>query len=139
MIPPPQPLAENAAATALRCAGSTVFYDGSCPLCQKEISLYRSLRSTQPINWVDVSKAGYCAPKGTTVGLLMGRFHAVTPAGELISGAKAFAHVWSQLPGWRMLAALAKLPGALFFLEVAYRLFLPLRPLMQRMARRLER
>lgn len=33
----------------------TVFFGGSCPLCQREIALYRRLPSPQPIKWRDVS------------------------------------------------------------------------------------
>lgn len=58
----------------------------------------------------------------------MQRFHAITPTGELISGARAFTHVWLQLPGWRMLGSLAKVPGVSQAMEIAYRLFLLVRP-----------
>ena len=38
----------------------------------------------------------------------MERFHVITPGGVLLSGARAFVYVWSQLPGWRHLARLAQ-------------------------------
>ena len=114
---------------------STVFYDGSCPLCQREIAGYRRLPARSPIDWIDVSAVGYCAPRGTTKKLLMKRFHVVTPAGEMVSGARAFAHMWSQLPGWRVLGLVAKLPGILQVMEISYRLFLPVRPLIQAVLR----
>jgi hypothetical protein len=62
---------------------------------------------------------------------LMRRFHVSTPSGELLSGAKAFVHLWSQLAGWHRLARLARLPGVVFLMELAYRLFLLFRPSMQ--------
>ncbi len=34
---------------------TTVFFDGSCPLCRWEISLYQRAVPTPPIEWVDVS------------------------------------------------------------------------------------
>lgn len=112
-------------------AGSVVYYDGSCPMCQREIAWYRRLPAQNPIEWIDVSAVGYCAPEGTTTDLLMKRLHAVTPTGELVSGARAFAHIWLQLPGWRVIGQLVKLPGALPIMELAYRLFLPVRPFIQ--------
>jgi hypothetical protein len=40
--------------------------------------------------------------------------------------------VWAQLPGWRVLAWLAKVPGVLWVMEKAYSGFLPMRPAIQR-------
>lgn len=120
-------------------ACSLVFYDGSCPLCQREIALYRRLPALGPIVWADVTAAGFTAPAGTTTKHLMERFHTLTPAGELVSGARAFAHVWSQLPGWRILGSVAQLPGVLPLMEIAYRLFLPVRPWIQSAFKRRKR
>ena len=38
----------------------TVYYDGSCPLCRREIALYQGLQSLHPIRWVDVSGSFTC-------------------------------------------------------------------------------
>ena len=110
---------------------SAVLFDGSCPLCSREIAMYRGLSGPQVLQWVDISGPGYCPPKGMTRDALMRRFHAIRPDGQLLSGARAFVHVWSQLPGWRHLASLANLPGLLGLLELSYRAFLVLRPWMQ--------
>ena len=66
----------------------------------------------------------------------MQRFHVITPDGALLSGARAFVHVWSQLPGWRRLAKLAVVPGVLPAMEGSYRVFLVFRPWMQSLYRR---
>ena len=54
--------------------------------------------------------------------------------GRLLSGARAFVAIWETLPAWRRLAVLARLPGIISLLEGGYRLFLPVRPLMSRIA-----
>lgn len=119
-------------------ACTEVYYDGSCPLCRREIAVYQNLKADQPIEWVDVSTAQSGLPAGVTTDQLMKRFHTRTSQGELLSGAAAFVHIWGQLPGWRVLASLAKFPGVLWLMERAYRGFLVIRPSVQRVFRRFD-
>jgi 3-demethoxyubiquinol 3-hydroxylase len=116
-------------------APSCVLFDGSCPLCRQEIALYRALPATQPIQWVDVSYLSDNAQFGADPAELMRRFHVVTSSGQLLSGARAFVHLWSLLPGWKYLAYVAKIPGVVLLMEGCYRLFLRVRPRLQKMAR----
>ena len=113
----------------------TVYFDGSCPLCRAEIAIYRSLPEATHMAWVDVSA-------GQDLGELscaaaMARFHVRDNQGRLFSGAAAFSRLWRAFPGWRWLGCLSAWPPMSWLFEVAYRLFLPLRPALQRMARRL--
>lgn len=109
-----------------------VYFDGSCPMCRREIAVYQNITPDQPIAWVDVSKPDTPLPQGQSKEQLMARFHTRTAQGELLSGAAAFVHVWAQLPGWRVLAWLAKVPGMLWLMEKAYNGFLLVRPAIQR-------
>lgn len=101
--------------------------------------MYRGLPASGTLQWVDVSAPGYRPPPGMTRAALMQRFHAITPDGELVSGARAFVHLWGQLPGWRHLASLANIPGVLALMEALYRGFLVIRPSMQSIYRRWHR
>lgn len=112
----------------------TVLYDGACPLCRREIALYRGLPANQPLAFVDVSHPASELPAGTTRAQLLARFHVRQPDGTLVDGARGFVALWALLPGWRWLARLAALPGVAPSMELAYRGFLHLRPLMQRTA-----
>ena len=119
----------------------TVLYDGACPLCRREISVYRGLQplnAETPVCFVDVSNADLPLPLGTTREQLLARFHVRGPDGHLLSGAQAFLALWAALPGWRWLARLGHLPGMTWTMERGYRLFLRWRPQMQRLARRLD-
>ena len=78
-------------------------------------------------------------PPGVTREQLLARFHVRGRDGELLSGARAFLALWAALPGWRWLALVGRLPGAAWLMERGYRLFLRLRPLLQRWASRLDR
>lgn len=97
--------------------------------------MYQKLPARGGIVWIDVSSPDYCPPPGMSRAVLMRRFHAIDLDGKLLSGARAFVHVWSQLPGWQNLAQLSRVPGALAMMEVGYRMFLVVRPAMQRIYR----
>ena len=119
----------------------TVLYDGACPLCRREISVYCGLRPLSPdtqVCFADVSEVGSPLPFGTTRDDLLARFHVQGPDGRLLSGAQAFLALWSALPGWRWLARLGRLPGMTWTMEQVYCLFLRYRPPLQRLARRFD-
>jgi predicted DCC family thiol-disulfide oxidoreductase YuxK len=118
---------------------STIFFDGSCPLCRAEISHYRDIDEACGLSFVDISAPHAATPDGITRQQAMARFHVRAADGRILSGAAAFVEVWRRLPGWRWLARLAALPGGVAVLELAYRSFLPVRPVLSRLFARLTR
>ena len=117
----------------------TVLYDGACPLCRREIGVYRGLQPNTPVCFADVSDAARPLPPGTTRQQLMARFHVLDADGQLVGGAQAFLALWAALPGWRWLARVGRLPGAAWAMERLYLVFLQVRPALQRWASRLDR
>jgi predicted DCC family thiol-disulfide oxidoreductase YuxK len=117
----------------------TVLYDGACPLCRREIGVYRGLRPNAPVCFADVGDPTLQLPSGTTREQLLARFHVRDSDGQLLSGAQAFLALWAALPGWRWLALVCRLPGAAWAMERLYRIFLRWRPALQRWASRLDR
>lgn len=117
----------------------TVLYDGACPLCRREIGVYRGLQSSRAVCFADVSDTAQPLPPGTTREQLLARFHVRNTDGRLLSGAQAFLALWAALPGWRWLALAGRLPGVAWAMERFYRLFLRVRPALQRWASRLDR
>jgi predicted DCC family thiol-disulfide oxidoreductase YuxK len=115
---------------------TTVFFDGSCPLCRAEIGYYRRKDVEAALAFVDVSQPGAETPQGMSCARAMARFHVRTLEGRIVSGAAGFVEVWRHLPNWRWAARLAGLPGALPALEWGYRVFLPVRPFLSRLAGR---
>ncbi len=109
-----------------------VLYDGACPLCRREIGIYRDLTPDRPIEFCDVSNRATALPPDSTHEQLLARFHVQHPDGRLESGAYAFIALWERLPYWRWLARLGRLPGVAALMEVAYRGFLRIRPTIQR-------
>ena len=134
-----RPVGEPGAQPAKQAPPLTVLYDGTCPLCRREIGLYRGLKPIAPVCFADISDAAQPLPPGTTREQLLARFHVRNRDGRLLSGALAFLALWAALPGWRWLALAGRLPGVAWVMERTYRLFLHLRPTLQRWASRLER
>ncbi len=108
----------------------TVWYDGACPLCLREIALMRRLDSADRIAFVDVSDG---PPAGCPIDQadLLARFHA-EENGKILSGAAAFAAMWRAIPLLRPLGLLARNRVILRLLEQLYTVFLRHRPKLQR-------
>ncbi|MEE4173706.1 MAG: DUF393 domain-containing protein [Xanthomonadales bacterium] len=109
----------------------TVWYDGACPLCLREIGLMRRLDTRDAIDFIDVHEGRGC-PLDPEV--LLARFHAREGQGSLVSGAAAFAAMWRAIPLLRPLGLLARNRFVLAALEKAYVMFLRVRPRLQRLA-----
>ena len=109
----------------------TVWYDGACPLCRREIASMRRLDRRGAISFIDV--AGEDANCPIDRAELLARFHA-EENGVLLSGAAAFAAMWRAIPLLRALGLAARNRAILNLLERAYRAFLHVRPSLQRLA-----
>jgi ubiquinone biosynthesis monooxygenase Coq7 len=120
------------------CNALTVLYDGACPLCRREVGVYRGLDPLRPLRWLDLSDPQAELPAAADRATCLARFHVRREDGEMLSGARAFIALWAALPGWRWLARVGALPGVATLLEFAYGAFLRVRPQMQRVARALE-
>ncbi len=112
-----------------------VWFDGDCPLCQREIALMRRLDRRRAIQFTDVSRTG-AADCPIDRATLLARFHA-REDGRVLSGAAAFAAMWRAIPLLRPFGLMARNRLALAVLEQAYVAFLRIRPRLQRWARKL--
>ncbi|HEX7747730.1 MAG TPA: DUF393 domain-containing protein [Bordetella sp.] len=113
----------------MRLTKPTLYYDGGCPVCSREVAMYRRQRGAQEVCWVDVSRCD-AADLGPdlTRDAAMARLYLRRPDGRLVGGAAAFTALWQSLP---RLAWLGRLLGArpvVWLLEAVYRLFLLARP-----------
>ena len=113
----------------------TVYFDGSCPLCSREIAFYQRSPTAHRLVWIDVSRTSELGP-GLDCQAALRRFHVRDAQGRLHHGAAGFARLWRELPGWRWLGRLCAVPPLSWLAEAAYRLFLPLRPHLQRALQR---
>jgi predicted DCC family thiol-disulfide oxidoreductase YuxK len=108
---------------------TTIWYDGACPLCVREIAVMRWLDKGKAIVFVDLVEDTTNCPVDRS--LLLVRLHA-SEDGTILSGAAAFAAMWRAIPLLRPLGLLARNPVVLNGLERLYLLFLRLRPRLHR-------
>lgn len=101
-----------------------VLFDGGCPLCSREIDHYRRLRGADQIQWVDVSRTPNLQwLYGIDPDTAMRRFHVRRPDGEWLTGAFAFAELWTHLRGYRVASSMLRKARLLPLLDWFYRRF----------------
>lgn len=105
--------------------GFMVFNRPDYPLCSREIAHYRRQAGASDIEWADLTDPGYAASAtGISRAAGLARLHVRDRGGAWLTGATAFAFVWSQLPAYRWLGSLARAPGVTPLLEWGYQHFL---------------
>lgn len=106
------------------CEMLTVFYDGKCGVCRKEIDYYKSIAPAARFCWIDIATdpQPLAALNVTQVDALR-RLHARDDAGQIYVGVAAFVAIWRGLPAWRYLALLMKLPFVVPVASLAYNKF----------------
>lgn len=92
--------------------------------------MMRRLDRAGQIDFINAADPLVACPLDRT--LLLARFHA-SENGAILSGAAAFAAMWRAIPLLRPLGLAARSPIILALLERGYRLFLRIRPRLQRL------
>ena len=102
----------------------TVFYDGKCGLCSKEINHYRKIAPAGIFLWQDITvSAEDLRKEGISLSEGLKLLHAKNSEGQMHVGVDAFILIWRQLKRWRVLAALVGMPIIRQIAHVAYRAF----------------
>lgn len=113
----------------MKTAKTTVYFDGACPLCSREIAHYRKKDTEGRLHYVDISRSDFDARReGLDPDKVKKHMHVRLADGELAVGVDAFIAIWNELPGYGPLAKLAGLPGINLLLRGGYRLFAEVRP-----------
>lgn len=105
----------------------TVYYDGACPVCSREIGFYQK-RTGEGVSFCDVSAEACPAPDLTREDALR-RFHVRLADGALVSGAAAFLALWRETPGFRRIGRMLSVRPVVALLDVGYDGFLKVRRL----------
>jgi predicted DCC family thiol-disulfide oxidoreductase YuxK len=111
----------------------TAWWDSSCPLCLREISLMKKWAKPGTISFIDIASSTSTCPIDRQT--MLARFHVQERGGQMVDGAEAFALLWKHIPRMQRLGLyLTNNPKALRIFERSYsNLFLPyLRPALQK-------
>jgi predicted DCC family thiol-disulfide oxidoreductase YuxK len=87
----------------------TVFFDGACPICAREIALMKRLDRRRQLEFCDFSTQEYdAASSGFATGDLGAVIHARWADGSVITGVDVFRAMWEAV-GLGLLAKLSRL------------------------------
>ena len=107
---------------------ATVYFDGGCPLCSREIAFYQRQSGAGSLAWLDLTTCEDAAlPNGLSRQQALARFHVQTADG-ISHGAAGFLALWRALPRFRLIGRLLSIPPMPWVLERGYRIFLRIRP-----------
>ena len=102
----------------------TVFFDGGCPLCRREIEHYQRRDRAAALAWVDITRDWQTlGAHGLRPDQAMAQLHVLDEQGRWQIGAWGFAAIWERLPGYRWLARVVRGLHLLPLLNAAYRPF----------------
>jgi predicted DCC family thiol-disulfide oxidoreductase YuxK len=100
-----------------------VFYDGDCPLCQREIQMLRKMDHLRRIQFTSITEPEFNPSElGLTQERLMAEIHGRLPDGTIITGVEVFRKMYGAV-GFRWVATLSRLPGIRQVLDFGYRVF----------------
>lgn len=112
---------------------TTVYFDGGCPLCSREIAHYRKKDTDGRLHFVDIDRRDFdAAREGLDPAAVKKVMHVRRPDGTLATGVDAFIAIWNVLPGYGGLASAAALPGVSLLLRGGYKVFAAVRPFLPR-------
>lgn len=108
----------------------TIFYDGSCIVCSREMEVYRRKSHGDRLRFVDISAPDFVAEDyGRTLEQFMAQLHVRDASGRYYLGVDAFPAIWQALPdsGYRWFAELIGIPGLHLLAVFGYKVFARLR------------
>ena len=94
-----------------------LFYDGSCKLCQREISALAP-KLTPHLQLIDISQEGFTGFAGVSKRMMMQQIH-LWDQDHFIIGIDASLHYW-HLAGYRKLVAFLRLAPCYWLAGKAY-------------------
>ena len=118
----------------------TIFFDGGCPLCKREVDFSQSKNQKGALSFIDINTSDFSSDLkyGITYKQAMDRIHAMKSDGSVIKDIKVFQEAYSLIGlGW--IYAPTKLPildksiEFIYGLWAKYRLKITFRPSIEKL------
>jgi predicted DCC family thiol-disulfide oxidoreductase YuxK len=101
-----------------------VFYDGNCPLCNKEINLYKKLDTEAKFDWIDINTNQKLLDEYNLSFIdTMKIFHVIDNTGTVQKGVDGFLVIWRELKYWKILYFIVRLPLIKQLARIVYHWF----------------
>jgi predicted DCC family thiol-disulfide oxidoreductase YuxK len=114
----------------------TVYFDGLCHLCSREINHYRKNAFAERLRFVDITESQFNpTQEGVDPFAVHRSMHVKRPNGDIIDGVDAFIEIWRTLPGYLWLAQTVSLKPVHALAKLGYSVFAKIRPLLPRKSR----
>lgn len=86
----------------------TVYYDGACPICVREMQQYQRWARPGAVHWFDITgREEQLRARGIDPDEALMELHLEDRQGQLFRGVDAFILLWAQIPLARPLARVA--------------------------------
>ncbi len=108
----------------------TVFFDGACHLCSREIHhQQKMLHGDDSVAFVDIADPAFdAAGYHLDARAVNKHMHVMDQDGKVHKGVDAFAVLWRRIPGYRWLGFLVRQPVLRQLAKVGYAVFAEIRP-----------
>ena len=102
----------------------SVYFDGKCSLCKKEIAYYKAIAPINTFLWRDIAtEPKYLQEINVSQSIALRRLHVLDSKKKLTVGFDAFIIIWSNIKWWRFAALVASLPILNQALNICYNQF----------------
>lgn len=111
----------------------TVYFDGLCKLCSKEINHYKKQKGSHQIHFIDICSGHFDAKKeGLDPYLVHKIMHVRRADGTMATRVDAFIEIWKYLPRYYFLAQWSQNSILKKIMEFGYSGFTVVRPYLPR-------
>lgn len=102
----------------------TVFYDGKCHLCFREIKHYHKLDKKKLLKLIDISAHNFNADEwGLANKPIHVSIHAIDEAGIIYNGVDTFAEIWKRISPYDHLAFILESKTLRPLFNIGYKIF----------------
>ncbi len=110
----------------------TVYFDGLCRLCSREIAHYQKQDGSQNIKFIDITAPTFKASIHGVDPVQVHKVMHVRRGKKLFTKVDAFIEIWRELPRYRWAASVANKKWLRPALDAGYELFAFVRPYLPR-------